>query len=874
MTHKPTLQSISSANKLASSNPHNIRLVSLDNLVSCLTGNCPRMVPRFANPNDVDTRYLAVSYKWQPSTAFPLHVASYMDDRAWVSQSAPEGVLWAVVELARARGVQFIWMDSLCVDQSCALDGTSTAMSREDRARFIPRMGEIFTLAEVVAGYADPTQDGGCTDWYDRLWILQEMVLAKELMIFRGRWTTLAEERVFWGMKATSEEPVLGLRILSELGAACLGVCNGRRNLSLAQIARLTAKRECFCPQDRVYGIFGLLPFKTMLIPDYKDSVDVVWRKLCQEATEHEDLSILLTRCREFKDGQNILLDTGVLPELAQGLEISWHSDLIQSDPDKWVFRHHVPVLKEKSDLLDLQWSMDSTDTATGSKRKHDDHSPAAEGDAKDKSPPPRSFLTMASPAHKRPFVQSESPVVSPMKGVEASPAVQTKSTRGPLFQSATASAADDDEDEAPASSPSKKPLPVPKPVAVKPSVPVFGSTATPPPPSFGGSAFGSSFATTKTSFASLAKPSPAPAATKPQKTAENEKNPFGSVAFGDAGRAQLFGAGFGSSAGFGAAPTTATSSAASVFGSGGGFSAFGGSSMSASKAKEDATVTPTNTKPASPTKLATPAASTPTDVAESLKAGTPSSPAKVTTFGGSLGGRATEQIGGGDSLKSNASVKAVSFSSSQPAFGSKATTAGLSFGSAVSSFSTASVASSASGSSSVNAFDALLKSTKKPTAATKKDEQAEEDAGSDDENAAEFEVPIEKKVDIPEVEVKTGEEDESNIIQARCKLYRMDDTNTWKERGVGNLRLNCDDAGNSARLVMRAEGVLRLILNVRVIPGMPCQIVQEKFLQFACPEEGATFTRFLVKTANGNVAERLFNEIQTFSGVSEKGDA
>ncbi|KAI9322000.1 hypothetical protein BDR26DRAFT_883406 [Obelidium mucronatum] len=238
-------------------------------------------------------------------------------------------------------------MDSLCVDQSCYPDGSSTPSSNEDRARFIPRMSEIFTKAEIVAGYADDSEDAGCTDWYDRLWILQEMVLAKRLMIYRGRWSSLAEERVFWGKKATlkGEEGLLGVRILSELGAACLGVCNGERKLSLAQIARLTAQRQCFCPQDRIYGIFGLLSFKTRIVPDYKDSVDVVWRRLCQEAvTEHGDLSVLLSRCSDFGEGQSILLETAKLPEIAQGLDIDWRNDLVAVEADRWKFTHHVPV--------------------------------------------------------------------------------------------------------------------------------------------------------------------------------------------------------------------------------------------------------------------------------------------------------------------------------------------------------------------------------------------------------------------------------------------------------------------------------------------------------------------------------------------------
>ena len=94
-----------------------------------------------------------------------------------------------------------------------------------------------------------------------------------------------------------------------------------------------------------------------------------------------------------------------------------------------------------------------------------------------------------------------------------------------------------------------------------------------------------------------------------------------------------------------------------------------------------------------------------------------------------------------------------------------------------------------------------------------------------------------------------TGEEDEETLYQTRAKLYVMQSDGGWKERGTGTLRLNMRRSdGRGARLgewlhcsclppssaclaatdtdggaVMRAEGVLRLILNVNLYAGMAC---------------------------------------------------
>ncbi|KAI9321997.1 hypothetical protein BDR26DRAFT_1015480 [Obelidium mucronatum] len=458
--------------------------------------------------------------------------------------------------------------------------------------------------------------------------------------------------------------------------------------------------------------------------------------------------------------------------------------------------------------------------TSAGSKRKHEEDS----GDGEPiKNTADYARLTMQSPAQKRAFVAAETPAASPMKGVEASPAPTPGAAAKRNLLSAFLKVSE-------ASEPKTRPNPANPPAASTASAPVFGSSA----------AFGSGkMPITK-------------------KTVENEKNPFGSVAFGDAGRSTFqFGTsvfGGSSALGFGAAPTVATDSAASIFGSSsstfsGSASVFGSSAKTAGTPKSN----PSKSEASTDTNISTkppvsPVSSAAATIPIALKPVSPSTATTTVSFAGSLGGRDSESISHGkDALSSNSTVKAVSFSSSEPAFGSKASSSALSFG--------------GFGSSTAGASN---KASSKPS--------KEEDDGSDDENPIEHEVPIEKKVDIPEVEVKTGEEDESNIIQMRCKLYRMDETNTWKERGVGNLRLNCDESSVSARLVMRAEGVLRLILNVRVLPGMPCQIVQDKFVQFSCCEDvGTRLTRFLVKTANENAALKLLNHIRIFS--EKEGD-
>ena len=46
----------------------------------------------------------------------------------------------------------------------------------------------------------------------------------------------------------------------------------------------------------------------------------------------------------------------------------------------------------------------------------------------------------------------------------------------------------------------------------------------------------------------------------------------------------------------------------------------------------------------------------------------------------------------------------------------------------------------------------------------------------------------------------------------------------------------------------MRAEGILRVILNERIIPGMKFSVIQDKYISFAAISDSKTIKKYLVK--------------------------
>ncbi|KAL7099835.1 hypothetical protein ACP275_09G111400 [Erythranthe tilingii] len=85
------------------------------------------------------------------------------------------------------------------------------------------------------------------------------------------------------------------------------------------------------------------------------------------------------------------------------------------------------------------------------------------------------------------------------------------------------------------------------------------------------------------------------------------------------------------------------------------------------------------------------------------------------------------------------------------------------------------------------------------------------------------------------EVTVETGEEDEVAVFTADSVLFEFIDGG-WKERGKGELKVNVSSVGTGkARLVMRARGNFRLILNASIFPDMKLTNMDKKGVTFAC---------------------------------------
>jgi Ran-binding protein 3 len=125
------------------------------------------------------------------------------------------------------------------------------------------------------------------------------------------------------------------------------------------------------------------------------------------------------------------------------------------------------------------------------------------------------------------------------------------------------------------------------------------------------------------------------------------------------------------------------------------------------------------------------------------------------------------------------------------------------------------------------------------------------------------------KKVDLEKKEVKSGEEDEEQLFTCRAKLYCLDLTDVeqgWKERGVGNVHVNKGES-HSSRIIMRSNGLLKVILNValvsglEILKGMPSSLQSEKFIRFTSMDKGKP-VQYAIKTGNVETTQSLYDSL------------
>ncbi|KAJ5215189.1 uncharacterized protein N7498_001596 [Penicillium cinerascens] len=146
-------------------------------------------------------------------------------------------------------------------------------------------------------------------------------------------------------------------------------------------------------------------------------------------------------------------------------------------------------------------------------------------------------------------------------------------------------------------------------------------------------------------------------------------------------------------------------------------------------------------------------------------------------------------------------------------------------------------------------------------------EESDEEGSDNDEEETSTFEA---EKTDerFYEQTIETGEEQESTIFTCKAKLFHFSNKE-WKERGIGTFKVNVRENASgktTGRMIMRADGALRVMLNSPIFKGMNYgdahnNAPESKQILLASMEDGKTVP-LLLRTGNEAYAKELYEVI------------
>ena len=120
--------------------------------------------------------------------------------------------------------------------------------------------------------------------------------------------------------------------------------------------------------------------------------------------------------------------------------------------------------------------------------------------------------------------------------------------------------------------------------------------------------------------------------------------------------------------------------------------------------------------------------------------------------------------------------------------------------------------------------------------------------------------------VSLPEVDVKTGEENEQVLFTHRAKLFRFDSIiGQWKERGIGDIKLLKNVNTNKVRIIMRRDQIFKICCNHFITSDMSLLAFQDRswmwFTLSDFADEVPRPEKFAVKFKSAEIAQ-MFKQI------------
>lgn len=251
---------------------------------------------------DDDPTFDAVSYLWgETESSFPIHIGKYHQI------GVHRNLIRTLIDLRSPDNTTVLWADAICIDQTNDLE----------KSHQVPLMHQVYTNAKVVRAWIDVEVDANAeafqvlprlrndvdiedysaefwfpvaeifrNEYWDRLWVQQELVLAQDIVIhcrqnvFHGEPVTKFQGVIMSGSISPTVNPVANqlLQYLDYKEFFLNGISRARQDLSphknrdrtdqsvvsmsdlnMLDIFIQSRHLRCTEPHDHVYGLLGIM---------------------------------------------------------------------------------------------------------------------------------------------------------------------------------------------------------------------------------------------------------------------------------------------------------------------------------------------------------------------------------------------------------------------------------------------------------------------------------------------------------------------------------------------------------------------------------------------------------------------------------------
>jgi nucleoporin NUP2 len=133
--------------------------------------------------------------------------------------------------------------------------------------------------------------------------------------------------------------------------------------------------------------------------------------------------------------------------------------------------------------------------------------------------------------------------------------------------------------------------------------------------------------------------------------------------------------------------------------------------------------------------------------------------------------------------------------------------------------------------------------------------------ANAEAEEDGEDGVPKEEQIGDALMSGGAGEEHEATTYEVRCKLFESVDKE-WKSKGIGLLKIKKDKASGKSRVLVRADGSGRILLNAGIYGSMPVHAVGDTQVSIVMQPADKLVT-FLVKVKTKEFKNELVDALK-----------